>query len=224
MAKLIKQSDFAIVTPSVTVNEVIFMDLPFIAIMTADNQIDIYEYLVNNGYITLEEFNSKVLKNKIIEFFKPELINFIDLSLEEKKMILKWRNHSSIRKWMYSKEMIALDDHLNYIKTLSDKKDRLYFLVRYKNEAIGVIDFTDIDYDNSRSYFGLYAKPNSRGFGKILLSSIIDYAFNNLKIELLVAEVFEHNQSAINLYKKFNFKEKTRRENIIVMELKNENR
>jgi spore coat polysaccharide biosynthesis predicted glycosyltransferase SpsG len=70
MAKLIKRSDFAIVTPSVTVNEVIFMDLPFIAIMTADNQIDIYEYLVNNGYIALNKFNKDILKVEIYKIIE----------------------------------------------------------------------------------------------------------------------------------------------------------
>jgi UDP-2,4-diacetamido-2,4,6-trideoxy-beta-L-altropyranose hydrolase len=65
MAKLIKQSDFAIVTPSVTVNEVIFMDLPFIAIITADNQIDIYEYLRKNRYLTVYKFNTQILKRRI---------------------------------------------------------------------------------------------------------------------------------------------------------------
>ncbi|NIB61371.1 UDP-2,4-diacetamido-2,4,6-trideoxy-beta-L-altropyranose hydrolase, partial [Francisella noatunensis subsp. orientalis] len=37
MARLMHESDFAIVTPSVTVNEVCFLNLPLIAIKTAEN-------------------------------------------------------------------------------------------------------------------------------------------------------------------------------------------
>jgi UDP-2,4-diacetamido-2,4,6-trideoxy-beta-L-altropyranose hydrolase len=63
IAKLMRVSDFAIVTPSVTLNEVFFMELPFIAIKTADNQEHISEYLRINNYFLLEYFNrDKLLK------------------------------------------------------------------------------------------------------------------------------------------------------------------
>ena len=65
VAKLMHESDFAILTPSVTVNEAYFMKLPFIAIKTEENQIDIYEYLQKNGFLTLERFNLILLKNII---------------------------------------------------------------------------------------------------------------------------------------------------------------
>jgi len=68
ISKLINQSKFAIITPSVTVYEVIFMEVPFIAIMTADNQVDIYNYLLQNGYTALKQFNSKELKKAIEDF------------------------------------------------------------------------------------------------------------------------------------------------------------
>jgi UDP-2,4-diacetamido-2,4,6-trideoxy-beta-L-altropyranose hydrolase/UDP-4-amino-4,6-dideoxy-N-acetyl-beta-L-altrosamine N-acetyltransferase len=224
VAKLMRKSDFAIITPSVTLNEVVFMGLAFIAIKTADNQKDIYRYLKKHGYLVLKKFSYKKLQRKVKDIFKPKLVNFVDLSLKEKKMVLKWRNDLSLRKWMYSQEIISLENHLEYIRKLLYKKDKIYFLLKYRNEPIGVTDFTDIDYINGKSHFGLYAKPGSKGFGKILLSCVIDYAFNNLKINTLVAEVFKDNFIAINLYRKFNFKEKTTNKNIIVMELKNEDR
>ena len=57
VAKLINQSRFAITTPSVMVHEILYMDIPFLAIKTASNQDDIYEYLKKNGYATLENFD-----------------------------------------------------------------------------------------------------------------------------------------------------------------------
>ena len=69
IAKLMKKSDFAIVTPSVTVNEVYFMRLPFIAIKTAKNQDEIYKFLKKN-FLVLSEFNKNQLKTKIIKILK----------------------------------------------------------------------------------------------------------------------------------------------------------
>jgi len=70
IAKLMRKSDFAIVTPSVTVNEVYFMELPFIAIMTVNNQIDIYRYLKRKKFLTMKKFNKKMLAKNFEQIFK----------------------------------------------------------------------------------------------------------------------------------------------------------
>jgi len=61
IAKLMIKSDLAIVTPSVTVNEVYFMKLPFVAIKTAENQNDMFEYLRKKKFSALKKFNDKKL-------------------------------------------------------------------------------------------------------------------------------------------------------------------
>jgi len=224
MAKLMKQSNFAIITPSVTANEAYYMELPFIAIKIAKNQEYMYEYLVKHDYLTLKKFDETKLKELIeLMFIKLdiELVNFIDLTSNEKEMLLEWRNDSSIRQWMFTKELISLENHLNYIETLVDKKDRVYFMLKEEGKAIGVIDFTNIS--KNKANIGLYAKPFLKGKGEILMSTILDYGFNVLKVKTLISEVLNSNQSAIRLYKKFNFQEIGREENIIIMERKNEN-
>ncbi|MFA6192481.1 MAG: UDP-2,4-diacetamido-2,4,6-trideoxy-beta-L-altropyranose hydrolase [Sulfurimonas sp.] len=62
IAKLMAKSDFAIITPSVTANEVHFMNLPFVAIKTADNQDDMYKYFKKNKSLVLNNFKNKKLK------------------------------------------------------------------------------------------------------------------------------------------------------------------
>ena len=70
IAKLIRVSDLAIITPSVTLNEVFFMELPFIAVKTADNQEDMAQYLKNNNYLILEYFNSIQLEKYLEDILK----------------------------------------------------------------------------------------------------------------------------------------------------------
>jgi len=57
VAKLLHQSRLAIVTPSVMVHEVLFMEVPFIAIKVATNQDDMYRYLHQHGYPVLKEWD-----------------------------------------------------------------------------------------------------------------------------------------------------------------------
>mgnify|MGYP000329022162 CR=1 FL=1 len=70
IAKLMSKSDLAIVTPSVTVNEVYYLGVPMIAIKTANNQIDMYEYLKKKKYLVLEEFSSDKLNKSISKMLK----------------------------------------------------------------------------------------------------------------------------------------------------------
>jgi len=182
------------------------------------------EFLKNKGYLVIDNFTKKELELSIKKIFKPKLINFIDLSLEEKKMVLEWRNHSSIRKFMRNKEIIPLENHLKYVESLKHSKDKKYFLVKELNEYIGTIDFTEIDLNKKETHLGLYARPNLRGVGDILMNSIIDYAFNSLEIKVLKLEVLKDNTKAIKLYKRFGFSMVEEDNVYIFMELKYKNR
>ncbi len=154
-----------------------------------------------------------------------ELINFIDLTKEEKFMILSWRNDERIRNWMYNTDVISKEDHLDFIDNLQERKDRLYFLVKEEDEYIGVIDFTNIE--NNIAYMGIYSNPDKKGFGEKLLDSIIYYGKKKLKLKKIIAEVYAGNKKAISLYKQKDFQsvgKKVFRENeMLIMELKNEN-
>lgn len=58
IAQLLHQSRLAIITPSVMVHEVLFMEVPFIALQTAANQEDMFVYLEKEGYIVLKEWDA----------------------------------------------------------------------------------------------------------------------------------------------------------------------
>lgn len=156
-----------------------------------------------------------------------KLINFIDLSKDEKKMILEWRNRLDIQKWMYTQNDISLEEHLKFIDSLKTIKNKLYFLVKKENTYIGVIDFTQIKPKKSL-HMGIYTNPDLKGYGKILLETIIYFSFDILKVEKIFSEVFFENEKAYNLYKNYNFKEVENKvinnKIVICMEKKNENR
>lgn len=61
IAKLMAKSSLAIVSPSVILNEVYFMNIPFIAIKTAINQDEMYTFLKKKDFFVLKKFNKKRL-------------------------------------------------------------------------------------------------------------------------------------------------------------------
>jgi len=136
-----------------------------------------------------------------------QLLNFTTLDLSQKKLILSWRNHPNIRKWMINDHETSLEDHLNFIDLLSSKTDRHYFLVQKESDFIGVIDLTHVT--DSSAELGIYANPDMRGVGSTLMTSLIDHA-SKLGLSKLIANVVITNVRALNLYRKFDFSETQR--------------
>ncbi|MPA79353.1 UDP-4-amino-4,6-dideoxy-N-acetyl-beta-L-altrosamine N-acetyltransferase [Campylobacter coli] len=130
------------------------------------------------------------------------LKDFTDLDKKEILLVWQWRNDEKISQFMKTKH-IDFQEHLNFIIALKKDQTKKYFLVFKDDEVIGVIDFINITQDSCE--FGLYAKPNLKGVGQILMQEIKKYAFEILKIKELKACVFKQNKRALDLYLKSGF-------------------
>lgn len=133
-----------------------------------------------------------------------QLLNFTTLNLSQKELVLTWRNHPSIRKWMIHNNEISLEDHLHFIDRLSSTTEKCYFLLQKESDYLGVINLTNITKESAE--LGIYAHPDMRGVGHILMNALIDYAVT-LGLSKIIANVFVNNVRALRLYQKFDFKE-----------------
>ena len=231
IAELMAGSDFAIVTPSVTINEVIFMKIPFIAIKTADNQREMVRYLHKMGMPYLKSFDALKLRKEIEKFLVTTTIttvNFPDMNDKEKRMVLEWRNHPDVRRWMFNDSPIPYQEHLRFIESLEKYRESVYMLVKEKKRPIGVIDLTKIDRKEGSAHIGIYGNPFLHGKGSLLMATLIRHAYDKLSLKKLIAEVFVENDRALRLYSRYGFKiideEKRNGHRIKIMELNNEYR
>lgn len=135
------------------------------------------------------------------------LINYIDLSDDQKSKILAMRNHPEIKKWMYTQEDITPESHLAFIEHLKNDRTKLYLLVLFKGQTIGTINFKEIDRDKRAAEFALFSNPFSPlpGAGRILEEAAIRYGTDSLGLRTLTLEVFTDNRQVINLHKKYGF-------------------
>lgn len=131
------------------------------------------------------------------------LKDFLYLDKYEKMVIFKWRNDPLISSFMKNKH-ITIREHLRFLNGLKYSTDKKYFLVYDDEVPIGVIDFVDIQFGD-KCEFGVYQNPTLRGYGKILMKLLIEYAFNELKVKTLEANVYSNNYKALKLYSEFGF-------------------
>ena len=65
IAQLMNNANLAIISPSVTMNEILFLEIPFIAIKTAENQKYMANYLEEHKLTILDSFNSNNFKKEL---------------------------------------------------------------------------------------------------------------------------------------------------------------
>ncbi|MGZ4118499.1 MAG: GNAT family N-acetyltransferase, partial [Bacteroidia bacterium] len=98
-------------------------------------------------------------RNKIYQKGNLKFVNFIALSEELKIEVLNWRNDDRIRKWMFNKNKIILNDHLNFIQKLCTDNKNYYWLVYKQEQAIGVININNYEANNQSCEWGFYLNP-----------------------------------------------------------------
>jgi UDP-4-amino-4,6-dideoxy-N-acetyl-beta-L-altrosamine N-acetyltransferase len=136
------------------------------------------------------------------------LVNFINLTGDEKLEILKWRNDDKVRKWMFNDKIIETGNHLKFIDNLNNDHKNFYWRVS-DNTGVkyGVISLNKIDADNGNSYLGIYKNPDldKPGAGMSLMKALFHTAFNIAGLHTLKLEVTADNERAVNFYHKAGF-------------------
>lgn len=146
-----------------------------------------------------------------------ELINFINLSDREKRLVRSWRNHKDVRSWMFNDSLISSRKHKKFIGSLiSNEKDFYWLLKRKDGQYLGVIYFNRVDTKNKNAYLGIYRNPLSKGIGHIVMQCLKTLAFDKAKLHTLKAEVLKTNKRAIKFYKREGFKTEGKLNNFIL--------
>ena len=160
-----------------------------------------------DGMGSCKVFNKMTDRKITLEKFgEVELCNYINLNENDKLQALNMRNHLQVKKWMYNQVSISKEDHFGFIKNLDNDMEGRYFLVKQKNNIIGSINFSKINFENSVE-LGIYTNPflQIKGAGKLLESAASQYAFIELGVKKIKLEVYSDNERAVNFYKKCDF-------------------
>ncbi|WP_447044907.1 UDP-4-amino-4,6-dideoxy-N-acetyl-beta-L-altrosamine N-acetyltransferase [Vreelandella sp. H-I2] len=129
-----------------------------------------------------------------------------DIREDELQTILNWRNAPAVRRNMYTRHEISLEEHLAWWKNVGSREDQQYFIYEYKNTPFGVVAFTQISNKDKNASWAFYASPEApRGTGSRMEYLALEYAFKALKLHKLHCEVLDFNQPVVNLHKKFGF-------------------
>lgn len=134
--------------------------------------------------------------------------NIRPVLFSDAELILSWRNQDSVRVNMYNHEIIKLDAHLTWFKSIFENEKVKYFIYEQNGKPLGVLSFVDIDHKNKKASWAFYSGDTSiRGVGSEMEQLALKYAFTELDLNKLCCEVLEFNTAVISFHQKFGFKQ-----------------
>ncbi len=138
-------------------------------------------------YIPIQEANEKVIEH-----------------------IREWRNSKEISRYMYTNHFIPEDEHRNWQKSIKLRKDLKFWIIYYQDCPIGIVNLSDIDYNNRITNWGFYIgneKYRGMGLSKLVLYHLMFFVFEKMEFHKMYTTVLENNLIALSLYEKMGFKQ-----------------
>lgn len=147
--------------------------------------------------------------------------NYVQLSLDEKKKVLEFRNHLFVRGMMHNKEEIKLNNHLDFINKLNSDKKNCYWVVIRKNKLIGSVYLNKINSADKSAFWGIFLNPDyiGTGIGVEIQYEAMKLFFEVLKFKTVFSEVLKTNEDSLSIQSKFSFKSIEESTNYFVMKL-----
>ena len=134
-------------------------------------------------------------------------IQLIPLDMESAMLVRNWRNKEEVKSYMDFKGNITEELQKKWFKEINEKGD-YYFIIEKDKTKIGLIHLNRFNVNKTTAYAGLFiGESKFLGTGVTLAASILllDFAFNDLKLEKVFAKVHPNNKSAIQYNESLGF-------------------
>lgn len=131
------------------------------------------------------------------------------LSFDDLDLVRYWRTSPEVSQYMYTSKEISLDDQKKWYDRVQCDKTCIYWVVEYGGNKIGLASLTGISETFNSCYWAFYLSPDipkGGGVGSKIEFNVIEYVFNELKLNKLRCEVMDFNDKVISLHEKFGFR------------------
>ena len=136
-------------------------------------------------------------------------IEFIPLEKADLELVRNWRNSPDVSKYMYSGDYISPEQQENWFRKINSDPAQKYWLFAENGKKLGLVSVYNINSKFQTCHWAFYiGDPMGRkkGIGSKVEFKLLDYVFNELKMNKLIGEVLSFNTSVISMHEKFGFR------------------
>ena len=121
--------------------------------------------------------------------------------------LLLWRNHESIRSYMYDNSVITAKEHEKWFNEQIVPKHIIAFIYNENGNDVGMVNFKKTTINNVYNW-GFYVAPHAKpGTGMRLGYEALDYIFNKGHAYKICGQVLGFNESSKKFHLKLGFQE-----------------
>ena len=126
--------------------------------------------------------------------------------LDDLERLLVWRNHPTIRRYMYTQHAITPDEHLQWFNRASQDQKKHLFIFEENHQPLGFINFSELTCGGGIANWGFYIAPDApRGSGRQLGRAALSHAFSALRFHKICGQALAYNERSIQLHQSLGF-------------------
>lgn len=134
------------------------------------------------------------------------MLELVKLRKYDLEVISNWRMNPEVTKYMYTNPILTMERQLEWFKSIHDNDRVKYWVIRFDGIKIGIVNLSEIDYQNRRCSWAYYIGDTSyrgKGIASALGFNIYNYVFEIMNFNKLCCEAFAFNDKSIKLNEKF---------------------
>jgi UDP-4-amino-4,6-dideoxy-N-acetyl-beta-L-altrosamine N-acetyltransferase len=129
------------------------------------------------------------------------------MTADDLDVVLAWRNHPDIRRFMYTQHEIKLEEHQAWFKRASIDTSKHLLIFQINGAAQGFVNITELGVPGVADW-GFYIAPEAeKGTGRELGKAALDYAFKMLQLHKICGQALAYNERSIKFHLDMGFQQ-----------------
>lgn len=121
------------------------------------------------------------------------------------ELVLAWRNHPDVRRYMYTQHEIMLDEHQRWFERSLPDPTKHLLIFEVDQQPLGFVNLSEVG-NGSIADWGFYAAPHApKGSGRQLGHAALNYAFTQLHLHKVCGQALVYNERSINFHQTLGF-------------------
>ncbi len=122
------------------------------------------------------------------------------MSENDLELVLSWRNHPQVRRYMYTQHEISLEEHTRWFDRAKQDSERHLLIFEPGSTPLGFINIHQIA-PGGIADWGFYVAPDApKGTGRSLGNAALQFAFKTLTLHKLCGQALAFNERSIRFH------------------------
>lgn len=135
-------------------------------------------------------------------------MKWLQIKEEHLEQILTWRTSDFVTKFMYTDIEYNMDNQKRWWTSVSEDENGLYWVMQQKDQLLGFVSITNIDWHNKRGEWNYYIGELKYGMlGGFIGAYVYNYAFDVLGLEKIQGAVLAGNEGVRKIHQKLGDRE-----------------